>query len=97
MLSSRVGLLSRACFAAHARSCSSTVPGYNYETLKVKTESEYVYSVTLDRLRKKNAMSQTMWTEIGQCFEKLADDSKCRTIVLTGGDEIFSSGLLKIH
>lgn len=54
-----------------------------FETLKVTSPQEFVYHVELNRPDKLNAMNRTMWVEIGKCFNELAGDSGCRSIVLS--------------
>lgn len=64
-----------------------------FETLKVTSPQEYVYHVELNRPDKLNAMNRTMWIEIGQCFNELAGDSGCRSIVLSAAGKHFTAGI----
>ncbi|XP_042869939.1 delta(3,5)-Delta(2,4)-dienoyl-CoA isomerase, mitochondrial-like isoform X2 [Penaeus japonicus] len=72
---------------------AAAADGYTFETLAVSTPQENVYHVQLNRPDKLNAMNNTMWREIGQCFDKLGEDSDCRAIVLSGNGRLFTSGL----
>ncbi|KAJ3662721.1 hypothetical protein Zmor_007053 [Zophobas morio] len=64
-----------------------------YETLAVTVPHEFVYHVELNRPEKLNAMSKTMWFEIGKCFETLDSDENCRVVVLSGAGKVFTAGL----
>lgn len=76
------------------RTMSSSPPdGYSYETLAVTVPRESVFHVEINRPDKYNAMNKAFWREIGQCFEKLADDKDCRAIVLSGSGKIFTAGI----
>ncbi|GAB6031079.1 Putative enoyl CoA hydratase [Chamberlinius hualienensis] len=66
---------------------------YKYETLKVEQPHEYVFNVEMNRPEKLNAMNNSLWREIGECFRALSDDVNCRAIVLSGAGKMFSSGL----
>lgn len=66
---------------------------YAFETLAVSSPRENVYHVELNRPDKLNAMNKTMWKDIGQCFNKLGEDTDCRAIVLSGSGRLFTSGL----
>ncbi|KAK9885909.1 hypothetical protein WA026_013783 [Henosepilachna vigintioctopunctata] len=70
---------------------SSSAP--EYETLKVTNPKEFVYHVELCRPDKLNAMNNTMWLEIGKCFNTLDWDENCRVIVLSGAGKIFTAGI----
>jgi delta(3,5)-delta(2,4)-dienoyl-CoA isomerase len=66
---------------------------YKFETLKVTSPNEFVYHVEINRPDKRNAMNQTFWGEIRECFHKIADDSDCRVAVLSGAGKCFTAGL----
>lgn len=65
----------------------------SYETLAVTVPQPFVYNVEFNRPKKLNAFSRTMWREIGQCFNDLANDENCRSIVLTGSGRLFTAGI----
>lgn len=57
------------------------------------TRDGHVAWVNLDSLAKHNAISQSMWIELGDIFETLKDDCEIRCIVIRGaGEKAFSSG-----
>ena len=57
--------------------------------------SPHIVVVTLNRIRKRNAINRIMWREIGEVFStlgRIGDD--CRAIILTGaGTMAFTSGI----
>ncbi|CRK87791.1 CLUMA_CG001549, isoform A [Clunio marinus] len=64
-----------------------------FQTLKVTSPKEYVKQVELNRPDRLNAFNKTMWIEIGKCFNELAVDSECRSIVLSGSGKHFTAGI----
>ncbi|MFN2389293.1 MAG: enoyl-CoA hydratase/isomerase family protein [Actinomycetota bacterium] len=62
-----------------------------YESLRWEPDGPVV-RITLDRPHKKNAMSWTMFEEIGAVFRRAADDDDVRCVVLTGAGDAFCSG-----
>lgn len=73
----------------------SSIPGsdYTYKALAVSVPRDHVYHVQLNRPDKLNALNKTLWREIGECFDKLADDPDCRAVVLSAAGKMFSSGI----
>jgi len=67
--------------------------GYEFETLRVTPVSEYVYHVEINRPEKRNAMNKAFWSEMVMCFNQLANDSNCRSIVFSGAGKLFSAGI----
>lgn len=63
----------------------------DFETLRWEVD-EQVVTLTLDRPEKKNAMSWTMFEEIGAAFERAASDDGVRCVVVTGAGDGFCSG-----
>jgi len=59
------------------------------------TGSSHIVLVTLNRIRKRNAINRIMWREIGEVFSLLGRmEDDCRAIILTGaGTAAFSSGI----
>ncbi|XP_050699933.1 delta(3,5)-Delta(2,4)-dienoyl-CoA isomerase, mitochondrial-like [Eriocheir sinensis] len=84
----------RAGAAAEARrAASGAAEGYEFETLAVTEPRRSVFVVNLNRPDKLNAMNGVFWREIGECFDKLADDPSCRAVVLGAEGRIFTAGL----
>jgi len=83
----------KLCRVSSVSSSLLTSRSYHYETLTVSTPSEFVYHVQLNRPSKRNAMNKTMWTEMGDCFQSLAADEDCRSILLSGTGKAFASGI----
>ncbi|XP_060113503.1 delta(3,5)-Delta(2,4)-dienoyl-CoA isomerase, mitochondrial [Heteronotia binoei] len=65
----------------------------SYETLKVERVREKVLHVELNRPEKRNAMNAAFWREMVECFNKIAQDSECRAVVISGAGKMFSSGI----
>lgn len=74
------------------RNCASQVMP-QYETLAVSVHAPFVYHVELNRPDRLNAMNGTMWREIGEAFQALADNKDCRVVVLSGAGRAFTAGL----
>ncbi|XP_075212605.1 delta(3,5)-Delta(2,4)-dienoyl-CoA isomerase, mitochondrial isoform X2 [Lycorma delicatula] len=72
---------------------ATTTDSPKYETLKLNVPQPFVYHVELQRPEKYNAMNRTMWIEIGNCFNELAENGDCRVIVLTGAGKHFTTGI----
>ncbi|QDB99241.1 enoyl-CoA hydratase [Mesorhizobium sp. 8] len=51
-----------------------------------------VATVTLNRPRRKNAISHALWLELSRLFETLSASAEIRAIVLTGAGSDFSAG-----
>ncbi|XP_069500309.1 delta(3,5)-Delta(2,4)-dienoyl-CoA isomerase, mitochondrial isoform X3 [Ambystoma mexicanum] len=66
---------------------------HTYETLKVSQARDKVLHVELNRPEKRNAMNQAFWREMVECFSKIAQDSDCRVVVLSGAGKLFTSGI----
>jgi 2-(1,2-epoxy-1,2-dihydrophenyl)acetyl-CoA isomerase len=62
------------------------------ETLRFDRSDSGVVTVTLDRPRRKNAMSPTMFLELRQVFRDIAADPSIRVVVVTGAEGEFCSG-----
>ena len=63
----------------------------DYASLRWEQEG-HVVTITLDRPEKKNAMSWTMFEEIGEVFERAAGEGDIRCAVITGAGDAFCSG-----
>lgn len=51
-----------------------------------------VTTVTIDRPRRKNAMTQAMWREMADLFAGFAENAAVRAVILTGAGEDFCAG-----
>ncbi|XP_074099067.1 delta(3,5)-Delta(2,4)-dienoyl-CoA isomerase, mitochondrial isoform X1 [Cotesia typhae] len=72
---------------------ASDMKSLSFETLSVSSPKEYVYQVQLNRPNKLNALNNTMWEEIGKCFQELDSTPECRVIILSGAGRAFCSGI----
>lgn len=63
----------------------------SYETLLFDV-ADGVATVTLNRPEKRNAINGTMFQELGEAFERIAEDREIRAFVLTGQGDHFCSG-----
>ncbi|KFO29616.1 Delta(3,5)-Delta(2,4)-dienoyl-CoA isomerase, mitochondrial [Fukomys damarensis] len=72
---------------------ASEAPGHSYESLKVTSAQKHVLHVQLNRPDKRNAMNKAFWREMVECFNKIAQDSDCRAVVISGAGKMFSSGI----
>ena len=52
-----------------------------------------VATLWLDRPEKRNAMSQPMWTGIGEAMRELSEDSDVRAVVIAGRGKSFCVGI----
>lgn len=85
-------LLTKKSFDTLSYRMSST-SSYQYETLNVTSDQNYVLHVQLNRPESLNAMNKRFWHEILDCFRKIKDDRDCRVAVISGAGRMFSSGL----
>lgn len=60
-------------------------------SIRCQTDAR-VMTITLDRPEKKNALTFEMYQQLGDVFDRLADDSTVRAVVLTGAGTDFCSG-----
>ncbi|CAM2110389.1 unnamed protein product [Caretta caretta] len=66
---------------------------HSYETLKVSRVREKVFHVELNRPDKRNAMNAVFWREMVECFNKIAQDSDCHAVVVSGAGKLFTAGI----
>ncbi|XP_072040135.1 delta(3,5)-Delta(2,4)-dienoyl-CoA isomerase, mitochondrial-like isoform X1 [Amphiura filiformis] len=76
-----------------SRGMASDASSYQFETLKVTTPQENILHVELNRPEKRNAMNMVFFREMKECFTKIAEDSDCRVVVLSGAGKNFTAGL----
>ncbi|XP_066495156.1 delta(3,5)-Delta(2,4)-dienoyl-CoA isomerase, mitochondrial [Tiliqua scincoides] len=65
----------------------------SYETLKLARVRDKVLHVELNRPDKRNAMNAAFWREMVECFNKIAQDSECHAVVISGAGKIFTAGI----
>ncbi|XP_075843001.1 delta(3,5)-Delta(2,4)-dienoyl-CoA isomerase, mitochondrial [Microtus pennsylvanicus] len=75
------------------KSAPEELSGHNYESIQVTSAQKHVLHVQLNRPEKRNAMNQAFWRELVECFQKIAEDSDCRAVVISGAGKMFSSGI----
>ncbi|XP_054707455.1 delta(3,5)-Delta(2,4)-dienoyl-CoA isomerase, mitochondrial-like [Uloborus diversus] len=71
----------------------SSISSYQYETISVTSDQEYVLHVQLNRPDTLNAMNKIFWHEILDCFRKIKDDKNCRVSIISGAGKMFSAGI----
>ncbi|XP_077888236.1 delta(3,5)-Delta(2,4)-dienoyl-CoA isomerase, mitochondrial isoform X2 [Ictidomys tridecemlineatus] len=77
--------------ASRAAPCEAS--GHSYESLLVTPAEKHILHVQLNRPDKRNAMNKAFWREMVECFNKIAQDSGCRAVVISGAGKMFSSGI----
>ncbi|XP_021562859.1 delta(3,5)-Delta(2,4)-dienoyl-CoA isomerase, mitochondrial [Carlito syrichta] len=70
-----------------------TAPDHSYESLRVTSVRQHVLHVQLHRPDKRNAMNRTFWSEMVECFNKIAKDADCRAVVISGAGKMFTAGI----
>ncbi|KHJ41200.1 hypothetical protein D918_08787 [Trichuris suis] len=76
------------------RSFCSTIAGLSqFEHLLVSQLRSNVIHVQLNRPEKLNALNETLWQEVGDCFSQLSTHPSCRVVVLSGVGRMFCSGI----
>ncbi|KAM6223692.1 delta(3,5)-Delta(2,4)-dienoyl-CoA isomerase, mitochondrial [Rhynchocyon petersi] len=68
-------------------------PGHSYESLRVTSAGKHILHVQLNRPEKRNAMNKAFWREMVECFHKIAEDSQCRAVVISGAGKMFTAGI----
>ncbi|XP_053257836.1 delta(3,5)-Delta(2,4)-dienoyl-CoA isomerase, mitochondrial [Podarcis raffonei] len=91
-------LLTRPAPCLSLRTMSSQPPEKpkaldTYETLKLERVKDKVLHVELNRPEKRNAMNAAFWREMVECFNKIAQDSECHVVVVSGAGKMFTSGI----
>ncbi|XP_008572160.1 PREDICTED: delta(3,5)-Delta(2,4)-dienoyl-CoA isomerase, mitochondrial [Galeopterus variegatus] len=66
---------------------------HNYESLLVIPVQKHVLHVQLNRPDKRNAMNKAFWSEMVECFNKIAQDTDCRAVVISGAGKMFTAGI----
>ncbi|XP_016061973.1 PREDICTED: delta(3,5)-Delta(2,4)-dienoyl-CoA isomerase, mitochondrial isoform X2 [Miniopterus natalensis] len=76
-----------------SREAPSEAPHHNYQSLRVTAAQRHILHVQLNRPEKRNAMNKAFWSEMVECFNKIAQDADCRAVVISGAGKMFTSGL----
>ncbi|XP_029427191.1 delta(3,5)-Delta(2,4)-dienoyl-CoA isomerase, mitochondrial isoform X2 [Rhinatrema bivittatum] len=76
--------------ASHPENAESS---YSYSTLKVSQTADKMLHVELNRPEKMNAMNKAFWREMVECFNKIAEDSECNVVVVSGAGRVFTAGI----
>lgn len=81
-----------------ARFSSRSVPILRHystasQDVLVTDKSNGVFHVQLNRADARNSFTLELWEELGSTFNRLSDDSKCRSIVLSGNGKSFCAGI----
>ena len=63
-----------------------------YNTILLEHKEEGYVMITMNRPGELNALSKDMRLELTDCFTHLEGDTSVKTIILTGGDYVFSAG-----
>ncbi|PIC12611.1 hypothetical protein B9Z55_028276 [Caenorhabditis nigoni] len=71
----------------------STSSALKSTDISVKEERPYVYNVQLNRPAKLNTFTMDMWREFKKAIDGLADDPKCRSIIVSGEGKAFCAGI----
>lgn len=61
--------------------------------LEVEEASPHVYHVRLNRPDRRNTFTMDLWKQMKSTFDRLADDPKCRAIVVSGTGKSFCAGI----
>ncbi|XP_012512555.1 PREDICTED: delta(3,5)-Delta(2,4)-dienoyl-CoA isomerase, mitochondrial [Propithecus coquereli] len=75
------------------RAALGEAPGHSYEALRVTPVQKHILHVQLNRPDKRNAMNKIFWSEMVECFHKIAKDTDCRAVVISGAGRMFTSGI----
>ncbi|XP_075393285.1 delta(3,5)-Delta(2,4)-dienoyl-CoA isomerase, mitochondrial [Tenrec ecaudatus] len=75
------------------KTAKAAPPDYSYESLQVTSVPGHILHVQLNRPEKRNAMNRAFWREMVECFNKIARDSSCRAVVISGAGKMFTSGI----
>ncbi|KAF1766789.1 hypothetical protein GCK72_006747 [Caenorhabditis remanei] len=90
MLSTRRLLPSITNFAHRSLSTTSILKSTD---ISVKEERPHVYNVKLNRPAKLNTFTMDMWREFKKAIDGLAEDPKCRSIIISGEGKAFCAGI----
>ncbi|XP_053461385.1 delta(3,5)-Delta(2,4)-dienoyl-CoA isomerase, mitochondrial [Nycticebus coucang] len=76
-----------------SRTDLSEAPDHSYESLRVTPAQKHILHVQLNRPEKRNAMNKVFWREMVECFSKIAKDTDCRAVVISGAGKVFTAGI----
>ncbi|CAJ0963562.1 unnamed protein product, partial [Mesorhabditis belari] len=83
-------MLSRQLFQQVSRLSTSRILSADFE---VTEASPNVFHVELNRPEKRNTFALEQWMKIGEIFDGLSKNPKCRAIVLSGRGKSFCAGI----
>ncbi|CAB3404754.1 unnamed protein product [Caenorhabditis bovis] len=89
MISTRLSSFVARASLTFSRSISSAASG----DVVVKEEHPYVYHLKLNRDKKMNTFTMDMWKEFKNAIDGLAENPKCRSIVISGEGRAFCAGI----
>uniref|UniRef100_A0A1I7UGU8 Delta(3,5)-Delta(2,4)-dienoyl-CoA isomerase, mitochondrial n=1 Tax=Caenorhabditis tropicalis TaxID=1561998 RepID=A0A1I7UGU8_9PELO len=75
------------------RALSTTPISKSSSEITVKEQRPYVYNVKLNRPAKLNTFTMEMWREFKKVIDGLAEDPKCRSIIVSGEGKSFCAGI----
>jgi len=52
-----------------------------------------IATIMLNRLEKRNALSPQLFNELGECLDTAANDDQVAAVIITGGEQVFSTGM----
>ena len=64
----------------------------SYKTIKINIDRNSIATVSLNRPNVRNAMNETMMTELTSCFQDLSSNQAIRVVLLRGNGDSFSAG-----
>lgn len=56
----------------------------DFQTVLVSKLATHVLHVEINRPAKRNAMNAKFWLEFRECFERIAEDSGTRVVIVSG-------------
>lgn len=74
------------------KSCPLT-PYLSYKRLLAVEPHQHVLHVKLNRVKKRNAIDDTMFSELRDCFTRLNRDPHFRSVVISGTGNFFTAGI----
>ena len=63
-----------------------------FQTIKIESSNKNIYSIILNRPDKKNALNDTLISELTKAFNELEKVKDCRIIILSSNSDCFCSG-----
>ncbi|XP_055519784.1 delta(3,5)-Delta(2,4)-dienoyl-CoA isomerase, mitochondrial [Leucoraja erinacea] len=85
--------VSRAMLVGSRGMSVAAAAPYSFESLRATRVGDSVLHVELNRPEKRNAMNKTLWREMVECFDRVAQDSDFRVVVISGAGKMFTAGI----